>query len=103
MGLDRRRHRVFFTRNTEYHLRQDECVGVRDRQTGRWLGEHQALRGRAFDVPPMGEEQTWVGRSLLFSTPDGGVRTSAVSCIERPPRPVVWQYVSRIQAGELRL
>ena len=28
---NRRQHRVFSTMHTEYHLRQDECVGVRDR------------------------------------------------------------------------
>ena len=27
MSMERRRHRVFVTRHTEYHLRGDECVG----------------------------------------------------------------------------
>ena len=33
-GPDRRRHRVYVTRNTEYHFRDGFCVAVRDRRTG---------------------------------------------------------------------
>lgn len=102
MGIERRRHRVFLSRNTEYHLHHDRCVGVRDRRSGRWLAEHRALRAQAFDLPPPGGEGGWLGRSILFSGPGGGVKTSAIYAVERPPRPVVWCYVSRSMAGELR-
>jgi hypothetical protein len=42
-GSDRRRHRVYRTRNTEYHLRDNVCVAVRDRQSNRWRAAHIAL------------------------------------------------------------
>ena len=35
-GSDRRVHQVFVTRNTEYHVRAELCVAVRDRGLGRW-------------------------------------------------------------------
>ncbi len=34
---------VFATANTEYHLRGALCVAIRDRRTGEWLTEHDAL------------------------------------------------------------
>jgi hypothetical protein len=42
-GNDRRRHRLVVTRNTEYHLRDEVCVAVRDRSTKRWAEGHQAV------------------------------------------------------------
>ncbi len=36
-GPDRRRHRVYVTKNTEYHFRDGFCVAVRDRRTGDFL------------------------------------------------------------------
>jgi hypothetical protein len=45
-GQDRRRHRVYVTRNTEYHFRDGYCVAVRDRRTGDFLHGHLALRRR---------------------------------------------------------
>jgi hypothetical protein len=42
-GNERRRHRVVFTRNTEYHLRDDLCVAVRDRKSKRWCEGHMAV------------------------------------------------------------
>ena len=34
---------VCLTKNSEYHLERGTCVGVRDRRSGAWLTEHQAL------------------------------------------------------------
>ncbi len=31
------------TKNSEYHLQDGLCVAVRDRPSGNWLAEHQAL------------------------------------------------------------
>ena len=42
-GTERRRHRLIVTRNTEYHLRDDLCVAVRDRSTKRWAEGHLAV------------------------------------------------------------
>ena len=45
-AADRRIHKVYVTRNTEYHLRKDQCVAVRDRRSGEWLRAHLALKQR---------------------------------------------------------
>ena len=45
-GKERRRHRVYVTKNTEYHFRDGFCVAVRDRRTGEFLHGHLALRRR---------------------------------------------------------
>ena len=39
-GPDRRIHRVFVTRNTEYHVRAGVCVAVRDLRGGLMDGGH---------------------------------------------------------------
>ena len=43
-GLERRRHRVYVTRNTEYHLRDGVCVAVRDRRSRKFRTAHIALK-----------------------------------------------------------
>ena len=43
---ERRRHRVYVTRNTEYHFRDGFCVAVRDRRSGDFLPGHLAIRRR---------------------------------------------------------
>jgi hypothetical protein len=62
LGKERRIHRIFVTRNSEYHVRRNVCVGVRDRRSGEWLSG---------------------GRDLI---------TSPVLNVERPPREVVHHY-----------
>ncbi|MCA9694943.1 MAG: hypothetical protein R3A51_10100 [Nannocystaceae bacterium] len=98
---ERRRHRVFATRFTEYHLRDDQCVGVRDRESGKWVREHAALRLRAVDVPERGHDRTWIGRRLQFWGSHADVLTSPVVEIGRPERPVVDFYVSQEVSGEI--
>lgn len=92
-GSERRVHRIFVTRNTEYHLRQDCCVAVRDRTTGQWLRAHMALRQRIAGgirfqasggiVPTPGLPQ--IGDSLLFEASGRDLITSTVLEIGRPP------------------
>ncbi len=101
-GTERRMHRVFVTRNTEYHMRGQTCVGVRDRRSGEWLRGHQAMRQRLSGalrfsigggvVPNTGSPQT--GESLYFSSEAEGSElvTSAIMGVERPPREVVRSY-----------
>jgi len=45
-GPERRRNRVFVTKNTEYHFRGDRCVAVRDRRSSKWLPSHLAIGRR---------------------------------------------------------
>ena len=63
---NRRQHRMFETLHTEYHLRNDECVGVRDKSSGQWYRDHPALRLRAIQVPSIGADSEWVGRRVQF-------------------------------------
>ena len=99
-GKERRVHKVFVTRNTEYHVRRDQCVGVKDRRTGQWLRAHLALRSRMsgtirFDrdggVSPNGGLPK-VGDSLFFQSSGRDLVTSAVLSVERPPQQDVHTY-----------
>jgi hypothetical protein len=93
---DRRIHKVFVTRNTEYHVRRGRCVAVRDRRSGRFLEEHAALRRfvacavqykeAAVTMTPIPK----IGDSLCF---DGtNIVTSQVLAIERAPKDLVRKY-----------
>jgi hypothetical protein len=97
---ERRRHRVYLTRNTEYHFRDDRCVGVRDRRTGEWLPGHLALRRVLFGsiqffmngglAPHAGEPR--VGEALFFAEGGRDLITSPLEKVERPPKHVVQEY-----------
>jgi hypothetical protein len=110
-GPERRRHRVFVTRNTEYHFRDGFCIAVRDRRTGDFLEGHLALRRRVNGglrffsnggiMPNGGDPQP--GESLYFSSdardPEAAksreLVTSPLESVERPPRALVDAYPSR--------
>jgi len=93
---DRRRHRAYVTRNTEYHLRGNTCVAVRDRRTGMWLEQHRALGTRFFGslrllgygVSPVYGKAV-VGEALCFVRPDRDLITSPLVRIERPEKAIV--------------
>lgn len=97
---ERRVHKVFVTRNTEYHVRQSLCVAVRDRRSGEWLGAHLArgrhVRGSLRFLATGGvmphEGVPRVGDSLFFSSDGRDLVTSAVLVVERPPKNVVAKY-----------
>ncbi|GEM_PF-705015 len=101
MSGNRRKHRLFSTSNTEYHLRTDECVGVRDRQSGRWLRGHVALRLRALRLPPPGSDHHWIGRRIHFWGATADVLTSPVVDVARPNPGSLESYVSLAMAGEI--
>jgi len=99
-GPERRVHRMYVTRNTEYHFRAERCVAVRDRRTGTWLDSHLAidrtLAGgvRFFDngtaIPSCDEPK--VGEALYFDEDGRELITSVLSSIERPTKDVVACY-----------
>ncbi|MGB0679238.1 MAG: hypothetical protein ACPGUV_06210 [Polyangiales bacterium] len=97
-GPERRIHRVFVTRNTEYHLRRDRCIAVRDRQSGTWYDCHRALHRRVVgslrfnsygsfrartELPEVGECMCFDGTDLV---------TSEVSHVARPSFDTVAHY-----------
>ena len=101
-GPDRRIHRVFVTRNTEYHVRQSRCVAVRDRETGEWVNRHFALslpvagaikffEGGALAASP---GLPSIGESMYFETKGRDLVTSAVVSVERPGRDTLSNYPS---------
>ncbi|MCA9530842.1 MAG: hypothetical protein KC543_11950 [Myxococcales bacterium] len=100
-GRERRVHRVFVTLNTEYHVRRQTCVGVRDRRTGRWLRDHTALRGRVsggLSFLPNGsvracDGEPGPGESLFVVSAGRDLVTSPLVAVDRPARDVVERYV----------
>ncbi len=100
MGRERRIHKVFVTRNTEYHIRRDTCVGVRDRRSGRWMHGHLALRSRVSGglrfnsvggVQPS-EGIPAIGESLFFSAAGRDLITSPIVAVRRPDKMIVQTY-----------
>ena len=99
-GPERRVHKVFVTRNTEYHVRNATCVGVRDRQSGAWKSTHFAVNQkvagaiRFFEGGALSASAglPQIGESLYFETTGRDLVTSAVVSVERPRPELVAQY-----------
>jgi hypothetical protein len=104
-GPDRRVHKVYLTRNTEYHLKDNVCVAVRDRGTRQFRNAHIALSlkmeggvkifANGAVVPNIA--QPLIGDAMFFNVPmgDGEYRqivTSRVEQIDRPPKRDVMMY-----------
>jgi hypothetical protein len=99
-GADRRRNRVYVTKNTEYHFRDGYCVAVRDRRTGEFLHGHLALRRRVHGgikfylngaiVPNPGDPRP--GEALYFATDGRDLVTSPLEKVERPSREIADAY-----------
>ncbi|MGC4089741.1 MAG: hypothetical protein QM756_18020 [Polyangiaceae bacterium] len=106
-GPERRRHRVYVTRNTEYHFRDDFCVGVKDLRTGSWLPGHLAVRRKlscGLRVNRNGTalptfEQPRVGESLYFGEEERELITSALTAVRRPDRQTIGGYVDPVCTG----
>ena len=100
-SIERRQHVVFITDNSEYHCRNRECVGVRDRETGIWDTKHPALRskllGGMLDNTGVSHIPV-VGYRLLFSGKQM-VMTSYLKIMCRPPKESTTAYVSLMRSG----
>lgn len=104
-GPERRRHRVYVTRNTEYHVRDRTCVAVRDRRTGDFMRGHLALERRIEGglrffrngsiAPNVGEPRP--GESLYFARDGRDLVTSPLESIERPEKDVVVAYCDGVE------
>ncbi|MCS6857801.1 MAG: hypothetical protein NZM37_08830 [Sandaracinaceae bacterium] len=98
--VERRIHRVFITRNTEYHTRRGVCIAVRDRRSGQWIWGHMAfghtIQGALRNLPEGGIRlhggMPEVGESIVFWVDGRDLVTSPVMAIERPPREIVAIY-----------
>lgn len=99
-GPDRRRHRVYVTRNTEYHFRDGFCVAVRDRRSGDFLPGHLAIRRRLHGglkfyvngaiVPNPGDPTP--GEALYFAAEGRDLVTSPLERVDRPAKTMVEAY-----------
>jgi len=100
IGPERRRRRVYLTRNTEYHFLDTVCVAVRHRDTGQWRVAHVALQrtlSGAVCFTAEGElhpkpDLPLVGDALFFATDGADVITSALTAIGRPLPQTVASY-----------
>ena len=96
-GDERRKHKVYVTKNTEYHLRAGTVVGVRPRGSKDWFSTHEALSMRLEGFLPSG---TYLpqpgapkpGMRAYFAAKDNDVVTSPVVAIVRPPKSTVSEY-----------
>jgi len=108
-GPDRRRHKVFFTRNSEYHCRDGLCIAVRNKRDGEFVIDHPAIgrrisAGVRFDpqggVASISQPETpEVGDQLCFSSSEPvrsatDVITSPLRSVGRPGKEVVHSYPS---------
>jgi hypothetical protein len=97
-GNDRRRHKVYVTRNTEYHVRDGICVAVRDRRSRSFRGAHLALNLKlegGVRIYPNGAmipniENPDVGDAIFFTMmgADGESRQIVTSRLEKVDRPL---------------
>jgi len=97
---ERRIHKVFVTRNTEYHFEKNTCVAIRDRKTGQWQQRHTVLlrdvtgsilygvNGSMRITPGLPK----VGESMYFDANDCEIITSSIVSVERPGYDVVASY-----------
>jgi hypothetical protein len=97
-GPERRRHRVYVTRNTEYHFKDGLCIAVRSRRTGEFVPGHLALQGR---IDAMLRENGGIalataepraGESLYFASGGRDLVTSRLESVGRPRPEIVGAY-----------
>jgi len=100
-GPERRIHRVLVTRNTEYHVRDGVCVGVRSVDTGSWISAHRLIEAHlvgGFAITPQKSlvpmETPQVGHRLVFANRAMDVVTSEVIAIGRPPKEAIPNYIA---------
>ena len=91
-GPERRRRKVYLTRNTEYHFIDDVCVAVRHRGSGQWRMAHVALQrslsgsvrfSEHGEVQPKSGQPS-VGDALFFASNGADVITSTLTEVSRP-------------------
>ncbi len=103
---ERRHHRAIVTEHTEYHLHDELCVAVRERQTGRWRRDHPAVGGRL--ERPGGDwcttsAQLLGTRAYFVVGYDRRLATSPVREVVRPDREAVSHYANHACADTATL
>ena len=106
-GQNRRRHRIIVTRNTEYHLRDNVVIAVRDRGSKRWAEGHLAVNlkveggVRIYDngaaIPSLDEPREGDAMYFSYANDLGQTRqliTSKIEKVERTPKRDVLTYAT---------
>jgi hypothetical protein len=91
-GPERRRRKVYLTRNTEYHFHDEVCVAVRHRDSGQWRMAHVALQRKLSGSVSFSEHGALhpkaappsVGDALYFAADGVDVITSTLTDVLRP-------------------
>jgi hypothetical protein len=97
-GAERRRHKLFVTQNTEYHVRDRQCVAVRDLWTGEWRDDHPAVGRRLFGAVRPGArgleplDRPEVDCLLWFENGDNDILTSRLTVVTRPAKRCLRKY-----------
>ena len=91
---------MYVTRNTEYLFRDEVCVAVRDRKTGRWLASHLAVNRRLTGgvkfhqngcaVPSLAPPEP--GEALYFGDDGRELITSLLAAVQRPEKELGLSY-----------
>ena len=96
-GPERRIHKIYVTRNTEYHVRRGVCVAVKPRKAEGWIPEHGAVDMKLEGhvklgtlLPMPGPPK--LGFRMYFARGEEDILTSPVVAIVRPPKKIVQQY-----------
>lgn len=96
-GPERRIHKIYVTRNTEYHVRGGVCVAVKPRHEQSFLSGHEALEMKLEGhvkqgtlLPMPGPPK--LGFRMYFARGEQDILTSPVVAIVRPPKAVVQKY-----------
>jgi hypothetical protein len=96
-GPERRIHKVYVTRNTEYHVREGMCVAVKSRQDSALTTDHSAVKMKLEGhvklgtlLPVAGPPK--IGFRMYFAKGEDDVLTSPVIAILRPAKKTVDQY-----------
>jgi hypothetical protein len=110
LGPERRRRRVYVTRNHEYHCKDGVCVAVRDTRSRAFLPGHpvigKVMTGALLLTATGGiaaialPEDASPGQRAHFARgadDHTDVLTSSLTSVERPPRDVAAQYDGELE------
>jgi len=100
---ERRLNKRYITLNTEYHVSEDTCVGVRCRHSEAWIEDHMAV-GRNLSGGLIRTSHGYTparpgpGASLWFDAGGMDIVTSTVITVDRPEKVAVEYYQESLAA-----
>ena len=94
---ERRLNKRFVTLNTEYHVHEDTCVGVKCRHSNAWIDDHMAVGhnlsgGLVRTAHGYTPARPGPGSSLWFDAGGRDIVTSTVIEVDRPGKTAVGYY-----------